>query len=232
MVTWARPAAPGTCRLEDLGPAARPGIAVGERGEERAVEGAQRVDGAPVEPGARAARGEAHQQRQLARAGAEPLVGEGRVVGGQDVVGHVRGGGPLHEEARAERRQLLGQALVVEQHLLHGDRAVGVGVTGPGQSPAKRGVGGVQRGVGGHDPAHEARAGGEQGQPDRPAPVLHHQGEARRARARRRTGSAIRRGPRPSGPCGPGACPNARTRPGPAPRRAAPGPPGRRTTVR
>ena len=64
----------------------------------RAVEAGQRVERAAVEPGARARRREAHQQGQLARPGAEGLVGERRVVGRQDVVRHVRRGRPLHEE--------------------------------------------------------------------------------------------------------------------------------------
>ena len=120
-----RPAGAGHVRSEHLGPAAGARVAVGEGGEERALEAGQGVERAPVEAGAFAGRGEAHEEGQLARTGAERLVGERGVVGRQHRVWDRRRGGPLHEEAGAERRELLGEPLVVEQGLRHGDRAVG-----------------------------------------------------------------------------------------------------------
>ena len=116
-----------------------------------------------------------HQRRELAGPGAEGLVGKRRVVGRQDRRRARPIGRPLHEEAGAERRDLLGQALVVEQHLLHGDRAVPVVVHGPGQPAGQRGVGGVQGGVGGHDAAGQRRPRRQHAEPDGAAPVLDHQ---------------------------------------------------------
>ena len=175
------PGRAGHVRLQHLRPAAGAGIAVGERGEERAVESGQRVHGAAVQAGTGAGGSQPHQQRELARPGAEGLVGERRVVGRQDRVRDVRLGGPLHEEARGERRELLGETLVVEEHLLHRDGSVRAGVAGPLQPARQRGVGRVERRVGGDDPADETGRGGEDGQADGAAPVLHdqcHVGEA------------------------------------------------------
>ena len=135
---------------QHLGPPRRPGVAVRERGEQRQTRGPQRLDAAPVHAGALAARRRPHQRRERRGPAAVGVVGKRRVVGGQDPLGHVRDGRPLHEHARTEGRQVLGEALVVEQHLSDGDRAVAVVVHGPGQSTGQRGVGGVQRGVGRH----------------------------------------------------------------------------------
>ena len=68
---------------QHLGPAAGGRVAVGERGEERAVEAGERLHGAPVQAGAGARRRDAHEERQLARPGTVGLVGERRVVGRQ-----------------------------------------------------------------------------------------------------------------------------------------------------
>ena len=120
-------------------PAPRPSPASPGSPSENAVrkgpsKRARGIERAAVLAGARARGRETHQQGQLARPGAERLVGERRVVGRQDVVRHRRRGGPLDEEARPEGRELLGQALVVEQRLRHRDGAVGGGVARPGQA--------------------------------------------------------------------------------------------------
>ena len=212
MVTCARPAAPGTWACST---SAQPRVA-GSPSENAVRNGpsnaASASHGAAVQAGAGAAGRQAHQQRQLARPGAEALVGERRVVGRQDGVRHVRHGGPLHEEARPERRELLGEPLVVEQHLRHGDGAVRVGVAGPVQAAGqargrrcaapcwRRRPGGPGRG---RRRAGPARAG-------RPSPGR--PGSRRRGRRRRRTGPASRRGPAPCRRSGPAACRSDRSR--------------------
>ncbi len=163
----------GHLLAEHLGPPLGARVAVGERGHERPLEAEQPVEGDAVDPCALARGREADEQRQLARPRAKGFVGERGVVGRQDVVRHVRGGRSLHEEARPERRDLLGEALVVEQHLRHGD-GVAVGhVHGPRQASDQRGVRRVEGRVGRDDPPDESGALGQQPETERPAPVLH-----------------------------------------------------------
>ncbi len=225
-------------RRRALAPAApRPspgaGVTVGEGREERALERPQGVERAPVLASAGAAGREAHEEGQLARTGAVRLVGERGVVGRQDRVRHLRRGGPLHEEAGPERRELLGQPLVVEQGLRHGDRAVTGVVDRPGQAA---GQGRRRRCAapcwrprrGGRDPGRRA----SDAQPDGPAPVLHDERDAGQAGRRRRTGSSSRRGPARCGRSGPAACRSGRSRRGRGRRRAARGPTRRSITVR
>ena len=160
---------------QHLGPPCSPRIAVGERGEQRQPRGAQGGQTAPVDPSALAARCRPHQQREAAGAGGEGVVGKRRVVGGQDGLGYFGGGRPLHEQAGAERCHVLGQALIVEQHLFHRDRAVAIVVHGPGQPAGQRGLGGVQRRVGRHHAPGQHRPGRPGPEADGPAPVLEHQ---------------------------------------------------------
>ena len=154
-VTWRWPAAPGTCSCRT---SAQPRVA-GSPSENAVRKGASK---------AASARMVRRFRRAHSLAGVRPISsgswrgpaqkvssGNGRVVGRQDRVRHLPLGGPLHEQARAERRELLGEALVVEQHLRHGDGAVRSGVAGPFQPSRQCGIGRVQHRVGGHDPADE-----------------------------------------------------------------------------
>ena len=168
--------------LQHLGPAARPRVTVGERREEGTVEAGEELEGVPIGPRTRAAGREAHEQRQLARPRAEGLVGERRVVRRQNVVGDFGHGGPLHEKARPEGRELLGEPLVVEQHLGHGDGAISGGVDRPGQASGQCGVRGVEGGVRGHDPSRQPWALGDHPQPKRAAPVLDNERQVAQAR--------------------------------------------------
>ena len=111
-------------------------------------------------------------------------MGNGAVVGRQHLVGDLRLGGPLHEEAGVEGRDLLGEALVVEQLLLDDDRAVRTGVARPVQASGQCGIGRVQHGVGGDDPADETRIGVEETEADRSAPVLDDERDPRQADGR------------------------------------------------
>ena len=71
----------------------------------------------PVDAGALAVWRRPHQRREPAGPRRVGVVGKRGIVGGQDRRGHVRDRRPLHEQAGTEGRQVLGEALVVEQHL-------------------------------------------------------------------------------------------------------------------
>ena len=109
--------------------------------------------------------------------------GNGRVVGRQDRVRHLRLGGPLHEEAGAERRELLGEALVVEQHLLHGDGAVRAGVAGPVQPSRQAGSAVCSAVLAATTRRTSPGRAAEDAQADGAAPVLDDQGQVGEADA-------------------------------------------------
>ena len=223
------------CSTSAQPPRAR--VTVGERREERAVEARQRVERAAVQPGTLAPGRQAHQQGQLTRPGAEGLVGERRVVGRQDVVRHLRHGGPLHEEARPERRELLGEALVVEQRLLHGDGPVRAAWQAQASRPA-RSASAVCSAV----LAATTRRTSPGRPPSRPSPIGPPQSWTTRVRSRRPSGvdelgHPVDVGRAPSARCGPPACRSGRSRRGRGRRRAGrarrdgPRPCGRGTTT-
>jgi hypothetical protein len=81
--------AAGDIALEHAIAAARDRVLVRERGKERAVERAQLVPCRAVRSRGRIVRARRHQHRELPRARLEGLVREGRVVGGDDVLGEV-----------------------------------------------------------------------------------------------------------------------------------------------
>ncbi len=132
----------------------------------------ERVDTAPVDPGALAAWRRPHQRREPARPRRKGVIGKRGVVGGQDGLGHGRRGRSLHEQAWAEGRQVLGEVLVVQQHLVDGDRSIAVVVHRPGQPAGQRGLRGMQRRIGCHDTAGQTGTRRQGAQADRSAPVL------------------------------------------------------------
>ncbi len=116
-----------------------------------------------------------HEQRQLTRAGGERLVRERRVVGGQVRFGDVGVCGALDEEAWLQRLELLGQALVVEQHLVDRDAAVPVVVDGPRQAAGQRGFRRMEHSVRGHDAPGQRRTSRQRPEADGSTPILHEQ---------------------------------------------------------
>src|SRR5664280_2775651 len=134
------------------------GITVAERGEERLVEPAEHLPRRTVGRCRRVVGRDGDQRGELASALAVGVVGEGGVVGGDDLGGQVGGAPGVDDDAGGEWVHLLGERE-------------------PGQERLTRdGIAGGEVGVGRYDPGEPVRVLGNQPQPDEAAPVLADQG--------------------------------------------------------
>ncbi len=137
-----------------------------------------------------------HQQGQLTRAGAGRLRrGTARVVRRQHVFRHLRRRRALHEEARPERRDSLGQAVaVVEQRLGDRDGATVIGVDRPRPDmPASAGSAVQRRCSPRRARCRRTRPAARLStpRPDRAAPVLHEERDVAQADGVRELGHPL-----------------------------------------